>query len=139
MWTGIVIIFAIILSNLLMHAMPFLLQYPDYICYEKGQNGLETFKDGYECSPKNFCNNANIRAEKVQSKAMIQNWVTDFNLECVEPGVIPAFYLVLYVGLALGGLIIGPMVDSYGKKVIFIISLTVILIIYGLILVMNDW
>ena len=136
MWTGIVIILAIVIGSLLMHAMPFLLQYPDYMCYEKGPNGLETYKEGFDCSPKNFCTNPNIRAEKVQSKTMISNWVTDFNLECAEPGVIPAFYLVLYVGLALGGMIIGPLVDSYGKKVIFIISSTVILIVYGLIILM---
>ena len=70
---------------------------------------------------------------------MIHNWITQFNLDCAEPGVIPALYLVLYVGLALGGLILGPMIDSYGQKVIFISSLSVILIIYGLILLMNDW
>jgi MFS family permease len=97
------------------------------------------YKENFDCSPKQFCNNPKIRAEKIQSKTMINNWVTDFNLECAEPGVIPAFYLVLYVGLALGGLILGPMTDSYGKKVIFIISLAVILIMYGLILIMNDW
>lgn len=119
--------------------MPFLLQFPDYICYEKGANGLENYKEGYDCSPKNFCGNANIRSEKVSSKSMIHNWITQFNLDCAEPGVIPALYLVLYVGLALGGLILGPMIDSYGQKVIFISSLSVILTIYGLILLMNDW
>ena len=138
-WTGIVILLAVRFGTLLMHAMPFLLQYPDYICYEKGPGGFETYLSNYDCTPHNFCNNGNIRAERIESKSLLQNWVYEYNLTCAGPGVIPAFYLALYLGLAFGGLIIGPMTDSYGKKVIFLVSLTTILSIYCLILVMEDY
>jgi hypothetical protein len=47
-----------------MHALPYLLMYPDYICYEKAM-GNEVPISNYECVPNNFCSNPNIRAEKV--------------------------------------------------------------------------
>ena len=136
---AIIILLALKSATLLLHALPYLLLYPDYNCFENDSTGRETSMGSYECIPSNFCGNPNIRTEKVDSKQLLQNWVQDFDLICVNQSVILAFYLVILAGLALGGLILAPLTDSYGKKNFFVASLIAILVVYVLILLATDY
>ena len=55
-------------------------------------------------------------------------------MKCDGNDIIPAIYLALYAGLAIGGITIGPLIDIYGKKSIFLTLLLCIIITYCLIL-----
>jgi MFS family permease len=44
------------------------------------------------------------------------------------------FYMLMFVGIALGGLLLAPMSDKYGRKPMFVGGLISILCIYLLIL-----
>jgi hypothetical protein len=61
-----IIMLCIILASLIFHALPYLLLVPDFICYEKMPNGQEFLvTDESQCMPVNFCNNPNLRGEKI--------------------------------------------------------------------------
>lgn len=121
-----------------MHALPYLLMYPDYICYEKTM-GTEVLLSNYECVPQNFCSNPNIRSEKVQNRNAISNWISDYDMTCVNQQVLMTYYMILFVGMAIGGIFMSPMVDMFGRKYMFICSLIGLFVLYSLILYSRDY
>lgn len=73
--------------------------------------------------PANFCNNPNLRGEKIANKNLINNWVSEFDLICANKFIFVAFYMVIFSGFVCGGLFVAPISDSVGRKKVFLISL----------------
>lgn len=124
---------------MLLYALPYLLLLPDYVCYEKSANGADLLLPSSECVPSNFCLNTNIRAEKVDNKNNLQNWITLFDMQCVNPVALIAFNMLLYGGMALGAFTLAPMSDKHGRKFYFSIAVALCFIINVLLLYCKDY
>jgi MFS family permease len=130
----IFIIVALSFSVLLLHALPYLLMFPDFVCYEKSGE-----ISSLECTPQTFCGNPSLRAEKVQNKNAISNWISDFDMTCVNPQVIMSYWMILFTGIAIGGVFIAPICDKIGRKLVFLTSLTGLFVLYSLLLYSRDY
>ena len=87
-----------------------------------------------ECVPANFCPATGVKAGRVDNKNNLINWIVDFDLLCVGQQSILAFYMLLFVGMAIGGLVLAPLSDKYGRKKVFVAALIAIGTFYILML-----
>jgi MFS family permease len=93
----------------------------------------------YECVPQNFCSNPNIRAEKVQNKNAISNWVSDYDMTCVNQQILMSYYMILFTGMVVGGVFLAPLCDKFGRKYMFMCSLIGLFVLYSLLLYSRDY
>lgn len=135
-----IIMLCLIFASCLFHALPYLLLVPDFNCYEKIASGVEVLMtEETQCVPSLFCSNPNIRGVKIQNQNLIQNWVQEFDMTCVNQFVFLSFYMVMFVGFTFGGLFIIPISDSIGRKKMLLGSLTGICILHWMLLYQKDY
>jgi len=107
---NILMIFVVCVGYFILHALPWLLYVPEFACYQDDKP-----MEGFSCVPQNFCNNPSITHEVVAGNGALHNWLTEFNMVCINQQVILGFYLLMFTGIAIGGLFFSPLVDHYGK------------------------
>lgn len=87
--------------------MAFFLLLPKFKCEERVKNGWFTLIEGsddYEqkCKPAYFCGNPQMRYEQVPADITLNNWMTNWRLECASPAYIAFFGQSFFVGLVIG-------------------------------------
>ena len=90
--------------------------------------------EGFNCVPANFCNEPSIQAIRIMTTGSFNNWITEYDLLCSNPQNVIGFYLLMFTGIAIGGLFIAPVVDIWGKKFVLMIALFCMVIDYTLII-----
>jgi MFS family permease len=126
----LLVLLSLVFASLLLYALPFLLLFPQYTCFD--HEGVQLAAD--DCTPSRVANDPSIRAEANQgADTTFANWVQDFNLVTENPLAAPTFFLLLFGGLALGGLVMAPIADRWSKKYLLVFGLSTILLVYILV------
>jgi len=126
----LLVLLSLVFASLLLYALPFLLLFPQYTCYD--HEGVQLASD--DCTPTRVANDPTIRAETNQgADTTFANWVQDFNLATENPSAAPTFFLLLFGGLACGGLVMAPIADRWSKKYLLVFGLSTILLVYILV------
>ena len=107
----------------------YLTKLPSFLC-RSNPNENYTKCDFNE---EKFCNNPTFEYIKDPSNSLI-NWAYSFDLYCNNSIYIPIIGSGFFIGGIFGCLIITPLPDKYGRKIIFQITLTISCIIHYLIL-----
>ena len=107
----------------------YLTKLPSFLC-RSNPNENYTKCDFNE---EKFCNKPTFEYIKDPSNSLI-NWAYSFDLYCNNSIYIPIIGSGFFIGGIFGCLIITPLPDKYGRKIIFQITLTISCIIHYLIL-----
>ena len=79
------------------------------------------------CKPNYFCkNNSTISwVRDNDSHSSLNNWMDDFDMDCTPSTLISAFGMAFFTTYAFGNVFLPPLADKYGRKNVFLISLSV--------------
>jgi MFS family permease len=105
---------------------------PEYKCQVLNRGIWDALEDDNLCRPANFCEkNDTIRWELDEtSDKTLQNWFTEYKLECQPARIIGMFGSLYFVGDLTSTMIFTPVIDYYGRKRSFWAGRFVIIVVY---------
>lgn len=107
-----------------MASIPFLELQPVYLCTY--QNSPES--PPYECLPSDFCNKPEISVQiDYTEKTSLHNWTEQLDLSCKEPYEIGLLGSANFLGTVVALPFVGRFADLFGRKVLIIAGLILIL------------
>ena len=123
------IIYICILSSLLTTIytliISFLTKQPDFLVIDKTNDNDNPIKMTYS---KEMCDDS--RNEIIKDIKSIHNWTYAFNLYCDREYLNTFIIYSILLGQLLGTLLLSPIPDKYGRKIIFKIIIAISLIIH---------
>ena len=102
---------------------------PQYLCLDKEGNWST-------CEPEDFCGTDTPYKVDYSSNESLDNWVTDFGMECSPKYQFGLFGSLFFSAVVLSSIIFPPLADKLGRKPIGIIGLSIHLI-FGLLTLMT--
>ena len=130
----VLVIVALGFASVLFHALAYLLLLPDYLCFKNN-----SIMQNYQCTPGNFCSDADIKTERISNQNSLDNWIEEFGLKCHPESSFMHTQMCLYAGVALGAVVISPLSDIFGRKPVFFGSLLAVVLAYVLLLLSKDF
>ncbi len=97
-----------------MYIIHFMQAKPDYTCLNVNTN------TSYPCTADDFCSRPGIKFKvDYSTEQTIKNFITDFDLHCIDKVQMSMMGTVLFIGYTLSCLILPRLADIHGRKKIF--------------------
>ena len=117
------VLFTILSGEFMINTLMFMLLLPVFECEFASSPGLWT-----KCKQVDFCPTEGVDQQTLatryrinwQSPYSLQNWVQRFGLECAEKYQFGLLGSAVFVGWAIGSLIIPRLADIYGRKYVLV-------------------
>lgn len=105
---------------------------PQYLCTD------DVTKLEYICTPLEFCGTDIVHRVDYEYYASLHNWVDTLDLECTPKAQIGLIGSIFFAGWAFAATFVPRLSDLYGRRVVFMISMTFHFLVYsGIILSHN--